>query len=209
LPFMPFWEPRWPMSYPPTSDDSPLHILLDLDGVLVDFVRGSCEALGLDPLPPAEVRWNFYEQLGLSGEEFWPKLGKDFWAGLPWTEEGPSLVEALESSFPKESIAILSSPCRTPGCAEGKIAWIEKNLPQYVGRYFLGTAKYFLAGPRKILLDDYDRNVENFTRNGGVGVLTPRPWNRASQRCDGKGRFSVQGVLAEMRLQARQQGYVI
>lgn len=158
------------------------HILLDMDGVLVDFIGG---AYGLHQRPmPDAVPWRIWEEMGLTEEEFWAPMGHDFWANLPWTPEGQLLVRQLELMVGAENICLLTSPCLTPGCAEGKLAWIGRHLPQYRRQYLLGPAKGFAAGPGKVLVDDHEKNVADFRSMGGGAVLVPRPWNSNASHLD-------------------------
>ena len=152
---------------------------LDLDGVLVDFVGGALAMHGKH-IPPAEVRWDFLTQIGFDGvndERFWAPMGRDFWAGLGWTADGRAILAAVEEAFGAEQVCLLTSPCLTPGCAEGKLDWVRRETPGYARRVLVGPCKHLLAGPRKLLVDDHDANCEAFNRAGGASVLVPRPWN--------------------------------
>lgn len=159
-------------------------ILLDMDGVLVDFVGGAFAWHG-KTIPDA-VPWSIWEAMGLSEREFWEPLGYDFWANLGWTEDGQDLVERLEEMAGTANIAILSSPCLTAGCAEGKLAWIKRHVPQFSRQYLLGPAKEFAASPDRVLVDDYWHNVEKFRKCGGAAVMVPRQWNALAHLCSGQ-----------------------
>ena len=159
-------------------------ILLDMDGVLVDFVGGAYKH-HRRPMPDA-VPWKIWETMGIDEKEFWEPLGYDFWAGLDWTPDGKELVHNLQAMVGVHRIALLTSPCLTPGCAEGKLAWIKRHLPQFERQYLLGPAKQFAAGPGKILVDDHYPNVEKFREAGGQAVLVPRPWNSLGSALDGE-----------------------
>ena len=63
------------------------------------------------------------------------------------------------------------------GWVVGKINWIDKNMPEYSRRYLIGPAKQFCAGPDSILVDDSNKNIEDFAEAGGNVILVPRPWN--------------------------------
>ena len=69
--------------------------MLDMDGVLCDFVRGSLSHHGRT-LDYNTIEWDFVNQLGMPPAEFWAPLGFDFWAGLPWTPGGRDFYDALE-----------------------------------------------------------------------------------------------------------------
>ncbi len=174
---------------------------LDLDGCLVDFVGGALRLHGKS-LPPSEVRWDFLSQIGFSGIDdpaFWERMGRPYWAGLDWTAEGRALLAGLEGLFGADRVALMTSPCMTDGCADGKLDWVAREMPAYRRRVFLGSAKHMAAGPGKLLVDDHDANAERFRAHGGAALLVPRPWNERRAECDGEGRFDVAAVLAEAR----------
>ncbi len=172
---------------------------LDLDGVVCDFVGGALRLHGKE-LAPNEVEWDFCTQIGFNGVNdpaFWDGMGQSFWAGLEWTPEGPDLVKAIEAIF-GENVALMTSPCLTPGGVEGKVEWVAKHMPAYRRRLFVGPAKHLAAGPHKILVDDHDANCWKFREYGGAAVMVPRPWNPRKGETDESGRFRVSGVASEL-----------
>lgn len=148
--------------------------LLDLDGCLVDFDTGWKSHYSID-LPYEKTIWDSYKD-HKPENEFWEPLGRDFWADLPWTPEGEMILDLVEEVF-GDDVAILSSPCNTDGCMDGKRDWIAKHIPKYKKRLFLGKQKKFMAGPNKFLVDDSDNNITEFNEYGGTGIMVPRPWN--------------------------------
>lgn len=173
---------------------------LDMDGVLTDFARGAL-AIHQATLPFREIGWGFPAQIGFSGVDdprFWEPLGFDFWAGLEWTHEGKLLLSHIENLF-GDDVVLMTSPCDTPGSVEGKVAWIRRELPRYARRFFVGPPKHLAAGPGKLLVDDYEGNVEKFAQHGGSTVLVPRPWNYRIIETDEAGNFSVKAVVREIQ----------
>ncbi len=169
-------------------------VLLDMDGVLCEFNDAAYRVHGKEP--PDDPQWGIWDDLGITEAEFWRPMGYEFWAGLDWTAEGRWLIAGLENLVDHKNIALLTSPCETPGCYDGKREWVRKNLPDY--RNFIPTsAKHFIAGAGKILVDDRNENVDNFARLGGQGVLVPRTWNRRRDETTNK-RFSVGCVLKDI-----------
>jgi hypothetical protein len=156
-------------------------IFLDLDGVLADFVGGARKRHRCDA---PVTRWDFFGDWNLTPEQFWmPLADAEFWAGLDKTPECDAVVRLAEQHF-GDRVAILSSPAKTPGCDDGKRAWVAKHLPGYVDRTFLGTAKHLVAHTRAVLLDDSDDNCRRFADAGGQYLLMPRPWNANRDVCD-------------------------
>ena len=155
-------------------------ILLDMDGVLADFVGGAAQLYGKDA--NLVDCWDFYHKWEMTAEEFWPALGRDFWAGLPLTHECRGIVKLAEGLVGAENVCLLSSPCMTEGCMEGKMDWIKRNLPDYRRRFLFGPAKQFATARHRVLVDDSDDNVRSFVKHGGCAVMVPRPWNTDRHR---------------------------
>ena len=184
-------------------------VFFDLDGVLTDFVRGSLAAHGRS-IPPGEVRYDFWGQVGLTAEEFWrPLADRDFWAGLPPLADGMRLFSLVESDVGADRIGLLSSGL-CPGSCDGKRDWLKRWLPGYEKRAVFCTTKELCAARCKLLIDDHDPNVDGFRAAGGHAVLAPRPWNKNHRLCDRDGSFSpeylaecVAETLDAMRLRNR------
>lgn len=155
-------------------------ILLDMDGVLVDWVGGVCRLYGLDQ---EELEsnwgedWGICSAVGVSEEELWEGIdaeGPAFWydlEALPWAE---ALFAECSSRAPTY---ILSSPSRSPHSAAGKVEWMHRHLGYPFRDFLLGPCKELCARLGSILIDDRPRNVERFRANGGDAILFPRPWN--------------------------------
>lgn len=169
-------------------------VFFDMDGVLSDFVGGALKHHNRDDLDRAGAPWGLESHLGLTPEQFWSSLGYEFWRDLLPLADGFALLGHAERLVGRDNVALLSSPCDTPGCADGKRDWVRRHLPEYRRRLFLGSAKEMFAGPTKILVDDHDGNVEKFRRAGGRAVMPPRPWNRDRDLCVAGGDFFIPGV---------------
>lgn len=157
-----------------------MKVLLDLDGVLVDFIKGCCELHGRnDPYQDKENHGKFdLEKLfGIDSHQFWNGMEHDFWYNLQPMHDAFEIVEAIESVVSQKDICILSSPSMNPGSMSGKIAWVERNLPAYRRSFLFGPKKEFCANPSHVLIDDYDKNTCRFSTAGGKTILVPRPWN--------------------------------
>lgn len=179
--------------------------LIDLDGVLVDAQGAALERRGVTAYDYAALTWNFHEQFGLTYDQLWGETDRAFWAGLPWTPEGKALVvgvEALAREFhgaADHHVGLLSKPVRADGCRDGKQDWVDRNLPTYSNRLFLGAAKWVLSSPRHVLIDDSDYQVQDYVEAGGRGVVVPRPWNSRRRETDANGRFDVGALLKDVR----------
>jgi len=158
-----------------------MKIFLDMDGVLVNFVAGACARHGRpDPyLDPANYgNFDMAAIWGMPNGEFWRKLdGADFWANLDWMPDGREILEMVELRFGAKNVCLLTAPCLDPQCIPGKLAWVDKHLPQYRSRFIPTAAKGFLAHKNAVLFDDRDSNIAEFRLDGGAAFLIPRPWN--------------------------------
>lgn len=173
---------------------------LDMDGLLTDFVLAAHRAHGRErDLDPASIKWDFNEALGIPAKEFYTPMGYDFWKGVPWTREGKEFLARVEQIFGEENIVLLSSPVETEGGVEGKIAWIKREMPNYSRRFFIGPPKFLLASRYKVLIDDNDKNINDFRNSGGTALLVPRPWNTKAHQTNKKtGDFDPAAVAEEV-----------
>jgi 5'(3')-deoxyribonucleotidase len=148
---------------------------LDLDGVLADFTT-SALAVHNQHIPYNELDWNFFKKLNLTEEEFWKPLGYDFWFNLQPTNEAFNIVRVVRNWFKRSNIVILTSPCDTKGCIEGKLDWVQKWFPEYRRQCFVGGNKYLVGHKNALLIDDSDNNIDKY-KEVGPTYLIPRPWN--------------------------------
>lgn len=172
-------------------------VFLDMDGVLCDFVGASlCHWRRFHKTLIRDVRWgNIEATYGVSEAAFWLNCDATFWRYLPWTREGKALLDGIEALVGRDNVALLSSPCNTPGCCDGKRDWVRREMPAYASRLLLTSAKHFAASPGALLIDDHDANVAAFVAAGGSAVLVPRPWNAGRQHCNDDAGFDVATLL--------------
>ena len=115
--------------------------------------------------------------MGLTESDFWAGLGKSFWETLHWTQDGQGILDAVLYKFHPDDVMLCSSPCRTKGCKEGKVIWVERHLPGF-RHLILSNRKEIYSAPGRLLIDDSDANVDKWVAAGGAACLLPRPWNR-------------------------------
>lgn len=154
----------------------------DLDGVYGDFITGSFLAHERKPEPV--TKWNYFEAWGITEAEFWApihKLGNDFYGEFvkpyPWAAE---LFEVVKK-YTTDQI-FLTAPSNHPACYAGKKVFIDKYFPGV--KLVVAKDKQLLAGPRRVLIDDNDKNCETFKNPtepwafpGGESILFPAAWN--------------------------------
>ena len=140
-------------------------IYCDMDGVLCDFEKNIKNTLGISiqkwmSINPKHERWQ-------------PIVAKkDFWANMPWLNDGKNLWRFIEKYNPH----ILSAASQEdPNCKMGKHRWIFRNLNMPAGRIHLvqrhEKQTYAKTGGQpSILIDDYVKNTREFSMRGGIGI---------------------------------------
>ena len=159
-----------------------MKILLDLDGVLVNFIGGALREHDIAKNPYDDPRnhgeWDIVKLVGMMPAKFWRPLGHSFWLGLDWMPDGRDILEMLEKAVGPDNIALCTAPCDTDGCMDGKREWVWEHLPRYKSRLLMTQDKSVSASAHACLVDDSDKNVEKFREAGGLTILVPRPWNK-------------------------------
>jgi len=170
-----------------------LVLLLDVDGVLADFVSSACRLCGHDP---AEVysRWTpgdyaFEKLLGMTRNDFYgaiDRAGADFWENL---EILPHAKELWQFCRSRADAYFCSTPTRDAGSLPGKRAWLAKHFGRDAPASTVFTEhKWLLSHPHTLLVDDRDSNVESFRDRkpwGGHAILFPTISNeRHAERND-------------------------
>jgi len=147
-------------------------IFLDMDGVIVDLQHPVHQLHGLD------VNDAFHRgELQMTNAELWGRTDASWWAGLPWMDDGRAILALCEDAVGAENVVICSTPAAWPGSAEGKLRWIEQQMPNYARRFILTPNKAWCANGRSLLIDDTPDNCLSFRQAGGASLLCPRPWN--------------------------------
>jgi 5'(3')-deoxyribonucleotidase len=158
-------------------------ILLDMDGVIADFLGGALKVLNRDFNKSMTIeqyatefgQWGTYDYYGITQEQFWESIDKtpDFWYRLepmPW---GRDLYKFLKEFG---EVTIVTTPNLHPDCASQKLKWLNGYLGIQSNEVFLGARKYLMAG-NGILIDDYHKNISSFKEAGGEAILIPSNWN--------------------------------
>ena len=156
---------------------------VDMDGVLTDFVSAACEAHGrLNPYnnPKNYGVFEMDKIWGMTAKEFWAPMEREgYWWGMKKLPGADLLLDLLIERFGMDNICILSSPSLSPYCVPEKRQWLKHHYDSRLANNVLfGSAKQFLAGPDRYLIDDYDKNIDKFEKFGGIGITYPQLWNR-------------------------------
>lgn len=151
-------------------------LFLDMDGPLVDFATPAEAILGRKlGMDITKEEWELIEAV------------PNFWLDLPPQHD---FMKLWENTYPLDPY-ILTAPggsndVKKLKCAIQKKQWCEKNLPGFVSGRFVtcrSVEKQHYAttqGHPNILIDDYDRNINQWRFKGGHGIL----WKSAKQSLD-------------------------
>lgn len=166
-----------------------MKILIDMDGVLVNFWAGIVRAhkLEIDPytLPQWRGHCGGYDVLGITPGEFWEPCNSNWWFQLDPYPHYREIVAACEREVGAENVCLLSSPSSNVGCPSGKLRWLDRHLPAYRRKVLIGPNKEFCAHAGAILIDDMQANCDKFIEHGGRAILWPGPWNANAHIEDG------------------------
>lgn len=139
--------------------DQEYKIYCDMDGVLVDFVRGYQDLTGIDMTGTFDNSDKFWDPIN--------KAGYKFWIGLPWMSDGKQMWDYIKKYNPD----ILSAPSRQDDSRVGKNDWVKREIPG--AHLILRTMKNKkeFACPKCILIDDLKPNIDSWVEAGGIGIL--------------------------------------
>ena len=142
-------------------------IYCDMDGVLADFKTAAVKTTGMSinrwmNIPSSLKKWEPIKQ------------NKNFWYNLPWMPGGKQLWSYI-SKFDPQILSAYVEETYDPNCIPGKTAWLRKNTG-LVNNSKINLVRrkekklYARKGKPSILIDDYEKNIREFTQAGGVGI---------------------------------------
>jgi hypothetical protein len=131
-------------------------IFCDLDGVLSDF--------------DAHAKAN--NKFTATGQPKWNELDRKWWQSMPAYKGAKTFYDTLRSLG---RTRMLTAPILDAGCFRGKAEWVKK----FRGNRFLlldllicpAVDKELLARPNHILVDDRQKNIDEWIAAGGIGIL--------------------------------------
>lgn len=144
----------------------------DMDGVLVDFIRPYCAFAGVKYVPGEWLDISIHDWRKLRAEQ------PNFWIDLDWCEYGRELWELIKSYHPS---ILTGAPPSWDESGPHKKIWVERHL----GKFGYHPTQKFHACPAEekqklakqadgtpnILIDDLNRNIDQWNEAGGVGIL--------------------------------------
>jgi hypothetical protein len=152
------------------EEETEYTIYCDMDSVLVDFDRGYQELTGMTS-----------QQADANGvEAFWDpisKAGAKFWITLQWMPDGKQLWDYIKKYNP----ILLSAPSREESSKLGKRVWVKRELPGVKLILKYASQKQQYASPTSILIDDREKNIDQWEAAGGIGILHTSTANTIEQ----------------------------
>ena len=164
---------------------------LDLDGTVADFLTPFAAYHGRRN--PYDAPWraagkgsDFEFEAWLRNPRNWTSgvlSTPGFWDSLPVYPWAHGIIRAARAWG---SLVVLTSPGRdgaSSAAASGKLKWCLRALRIPAKDVVLCARKELLAGPGRVLLDDYAVNIDAWRSAGGVGLLFPQPYNSNYKSC--------------------------
>jgi 5'(3')-deoxyribonucleotidase len=195
-------------------EEKKFSFLLDMDGVLCDFVSGALKVLNqrydkeytIEDYATNFGRWQTYDYYGITEKEFWNTIYAvpNFWINLKsfsWTKQLYNELLKLGG------VTVVTTPSRDPECAAQKLEWLNDCLGIEAPDVFVGGKKHLMAG-NGILIDDNRTNVDTFIAAGGEAILVPSTWNCSNLTFEGVWSY-IQNYLDTRNARIHPERYII
>ena len=147
-------------------------IYLDMDGVLADFNRGMQELLGLEPFDQGSG-WHPEKD-----DELWERVKKygHFYDALELIPGSKEFFDAVYGRFYDRCEILTGIPKPRRGitsAGEDKIKWVRRLLSENVVIHVVQREEKpgYCTGKDCILIDDYQKNIKEWEKSGGTGIL--------------------------------------
>ncbi len=147
-------------------------IYLDMDGVLADFNRGMKELLGLEP---------FEQGRGYNPEkndELFEKMREygHFYGDLEPISGAKVFFDKIYERFGNRCEILTGIPKPRRGIVfakDDKIQWVNRFLSSDVVVHVVQREEKqsFCSGKDCVLVDDYEKNIKQWKKCGGTGIL--------------------------------------
>lgn len=148
-----------------------MKIFQDLDGCLVDFVRGACSVFENKFGYEKEDINDWEKYLGI--DLFWITLKEtpNFYTNLPWMKDGKELWNTLVKT--DHHLAVLTGCPRGRWSEPQKLAWCERELGDNASIISCTTDKKhkWCTGKDCVLIDNREKTEENWVKKGGIFIL--------------------------------------
>lgn len=153
-------------------------IILDVDGVVADYVVHVLNILGLTHIDPRSVKTTFEDTLKGEDREKYEKLvaNPEFWLTIPVIADSQNGVERLRTRG--LNVHWCSSPFDTaPLWHWARTKWLKKNFNSDLSDFTATKEKWRVGG--QYFADDTPDHIKTWvTHNGGKAFLFDQPHNR-------------------------------
>lgn len=152
------------------------HVYCDLDGVLANFIAAAENFFQMDIATDNTAFNKMWDR-----SNGWPHLMKQwptFWMDL---EPMPHALQLWKVIAPYHPSILTAFPSGWQSAATGKLIWCKRHLPKFgyhpdqkfhaVERSEKKKFALQLDGTPNILIDDYQKNINEWQRVGGIGIL--------------------------------------
>jgi hypothetical protein len=130
-------------------------VFLDMDGVLSDFDKHARD----------------HGKFDAKGQPKWDELDFGWWSTMPAFDGMKKFYEDMKEFG---NVRMLTSPTLSTDCFHGKAEWVKGQWGKWGLRDLIicrAQDKQFLARPNHILVDDRQKNIDEWTAAGGIGIL--------------------------------------
>lgn len=150
-------------------------LYVDMDGVIVDFISGANKIAKEN-----EYGRNWVELANRNQKLAWGiinKHGSDFWLNLDWEKDGKKLWKDIEKYNPIILSAYpytIEDPTVKTDAIKGKRDWIDKHIGNEAAANAIICSrdeKAMFADSNAILIDDMQKNIQEWQQAGGIGIL--------------------------------------
>lgn len=167
-----------------------LTVLLDVDGVLCNFVERICQFYGInandamqnwEPLEEYELhKTNHFVEKFITEDQIKKdliSLPAGWWKNLCTYPYFSDLLILIDDHF--KNWLLSTSPIMSADYFSGRFDWLNKIYGGELeaNKIMIGSEKYLMANKNTVLIDDSLKNVKKFIAAGGQAILYPRPWN--------------------------------
>lgn len=151
-------------------------IFIDMDGVLVDFIKGVSEMIG-KPLTADDAGHTEYD------ERKQELTDKRLFRNLPPMVDYHELIGYVKHTGLPWEILTAAGKVNRQTVVWDKNEWIKQYVDPFVVTTctYTGTQKAAFAEKGNVLIDDRQKNIDAFNEAGGIGILHTSAANTINQ----------------------------
>jgi len=152
------------------------HIYCDMDGVLADFISAAEDFFDMEIARDNTAFNKLWDR-----PDGWPRLKTEwptFWMDL---DPMPHALQLWKVIAPYHPSILTAIPNGWPSSATGKLVWCKRHLPKFgynpkqefhaVQRSEKQHFAKQADGTPNILIDDFQKNINEWQHAGGIGIL--------------------------------------